>query len=269
MRMRSGFDPDSSLWDLTAVCLRQLRLTHGWSLAAVGDVIERDRSLVSYVESGDTRLRIEHAQKLDEAWNTDGLLSSMVRFAKSGHNAQWFKAHQQFQAKSTELRIWETSWVPGLFQTPEYARAVFECYGLEDIDKPLTARLKRQGLLDRLPRPLIWAYVYEDVIESPVGGPEVMRAQLARLLELAERPNITIRVLPRSVGATVGRDGAFMLMATAKEEQAFTEASAGGRLTDDSTDVSSLRVKFARIGDHALPVDASLRLIRESMEKFQ
>ncbi|MFC0037966.1 helix-turn-helix domain-containing protein [Actinomadura rayongensis] len=269
MRMRAGFDPDSSLWDLTAVCLRQLRLTHGWSLAAVGDVIDRDRSLVSYVESGDTRLRIEHAQKLDEAWNTDGLLSAMVRFAKSGHNAQWFKAHQQFEAKSNELRIWETSWIPGLFQTPEYARAVFECYGLEDIDKPLAARLKRQTLLDRLPRPLIWAYLYQDVIESPVGGPEVMCAQLARLLELAERPNITVRVMTRSAGATVGRDGAFKIMTRGTDEQAYTQASEGGRLTEDTEDVSSFRVKFARIGDHALPVDASLRLIRETMEKFQ
>ncbi|MFC0039697.1 Scr1 family TA system antitoxin-like transcriptional regulator [Actinomadura rayongensis] len=269
MKLRHDFDPDSSLWDLIADHLRNDRESRGLSQDAVGGVIDRTRSLVSRVESGHTRLQAFHAAKIDAAWNTGGLYGRLVKFAKSGHDPQWFKAHEEFQAKSDEVRIWETSWVPGLFQTPEYASAVFECYGLSGIDKLVEARMKRQALLSRDPWPLVWAYVYQDVIESPVGGSEVMRAQLARLLELAEQPNITIRILPRSVGATVGRDGAFMLMATAKEEQAYTEASAGGRLTADSADVSSLRVKFARIGDHALPVDASLRLIRETMEKFQ
>ncbi|WP_433329095.1 helix-turn-helix domain-containing protein [Spirillospora sp. CA-294931] len=266
MRTRRGFDPDSDLWDFIAFELRRQRQEQDLSLAAVGDIIGRDRSLVARVESGETKLQVAHADRLDRAWSGGGFFRRMVNFAKAGHDVEWFKTHLELEAIASELRIWELGWIPGLFQTEAYARAMFEVAGVEDMEKPLAARLARQTSLTRSPRPLVWVFLDQGVIDQPVGGPEVMREQLSKLLDLARLPNITVRIMPRSVGAHVGRDGSFKIMTVAGADHIYTEACEGGRLTADSTDVGLFRVRFSRIGDWALPVDASLRLIQEVLE---
>lgn len=212
------------------------------------------------------KLQEKHAKLLDREWQTGELFLFLVRYAKSRHNTEWFQEHVDLEGRASELRIWERSWIPGLFQTEDYARAVFEAAGIEDIETPLNARMVRQKALERSPRPLVWGYLDQGVIDQPVGGAGVMRAQLVKLLELAERPNITIRVMPRSVGAHVGRDGSFKIMSEGGIDQVYTEACEGGRLTADGSEVRLFRVRFSRIGDWAHPVDMSLRLIREVME---
>ncbi len=93
-----------------------------------------------------------------------------------------------------------------------------------------------------------------------------MRAQLASVLEWAQHPNITFRVVPRHVGAHVGRDGSFKIMTAGNAEIAYTEACGGGRLVVDSTEVRSFRLRFDRISDLALPVGASIELITQAVE---
>ncbi|WP_146778949.1 helix-turn-helix domain-containing protein [Actinomadura craniellae] len=268
MDQRSGLDPDGNLWDLIACELRVRRQERELSLAAVGEIINRDRSLVAHVESGHTKLQAAHAVKLDRAWNTGGLFQRLVKFAKAGHDVEWFKTHLEHEGKASHLRIWELGWVPGLFQTEGYARAMFEAAGVEDVEEGVRARLSRQECLNRKPRPRIWVILDEGVLEQPVGGPEIMREQLARLVELAQQPNITIRIVPRSVGAHVGRDGSFKIMTVDGSDVVYTQAPGGGRLVQDATEIPSYRVWFDLIGDVALPKDASLRLLKEAMERF-
>ncbi|MBG6093936.1 DUF5753 domain-containing protein [Actinomadura viridis] len=192
----------------------------------------------------------------------------MVKFAKAGHEVEWFKTHSEHEAKASHLRIWELGWVPGLFQIEAYARAMFEASGVEDVEDGVAARLSRQTCLDRKPRPRVWVILDQGVLDQPVGGPEIMRAQLARLVELARQPNITVRVVPRDVGAHVGRDGSFKIMTVDGADVVYTVAQGGGRLVQDATEISSYRDWFDRIGDVALPKDASLRLLVETMERY-
>lgn len=268
MSARESLDPEGSLWDLIAIQLRRHREERKMSGSALGVLIGLDRSSVSRLESGSMKLMEKYARIIDREWQTEGLFTLLVHYARTGHDTEWLKAHLELEAKASELRIWELSWIPGLAQTEAYVRALFTAYGLEEIDALVSARMARQVSLTRRPSPLVWMYLDQGVIEQPVGGPAVMKEQLARLLELAQLPNVTVRIMPRSVGAHVGRDGSFKIMTVAGGDQIYTEASEGGRLTADGTDVRLFRVKFTRIGDYGLPVDASLRLIQEVMEAY-
>jgi transcriptional regulator with XRE-family HTH domain len=268
MTARESLDPGGSLWNLIAVQVRRHREERKVSGSALGALIGLDRSSVSRIEGGTMKLMERYAKILDREWQTEHLFTYLVGYARSGHDKEWLKAHFELEARASELRIWELGWIPGLFQTERYARAMYAAAGLDprEVDAPVTARMVRQEVLERTPRPLVWVYLDQGVIEQPVGGPEVMREQLAKLLELAQLSNITIRIMPRSVGAHVGRDGSFKIMTVAGGDNIYTESCEGGRLTADGTDVRLFRVRFDRIGDWALPVDASLRLINEVME---
>jgi hypothetical protein len=268
MRTRAGFDPETNLWDLIAIELRKQRQERELSLAAVGEIIGRDRSLVAHVEAGETKLQAAHAAKLDEAWSMGKLFSRLVRFAKAGHDVEWFKTNLELEARASELRIWELGWIPGLFQTEGYARAMFEAAGDEDVEENVTARLNRQACLSRKPRPRVWVILDQGVIEQPVGSSEVMREQLAHLVEVAQLPHITIRIVPREVGAHVGRDGSFKIMTVDGSDAVYAAAHGGGRLVQDATEIAPHRVWFDLIGDDALPKDASLRLLKEVLERF-
>lgn len=234
----------------------------------LGELLDLNRSSVSRLESGGMKLQLKHAKILDQEWQTDGLFAFLVGFAISGHDAEWFKAHAEMELRSSELRIWELSWIPGLFQTEEYARAMFEAAGLLDIDTHLAQRMKRQDVLKRDPCPIMRVFLDQSVIEQPVGGPKIMRAQLATILERSQHPNITFRVVPRSVGAHMGRDGSFKIITVGNADFAYTEACGGGRLVMDAAEVRSFRLRFDRVSDRAMPVDASIELITRAMEEL-
>lgn len=229
-------------------------------------LLDLDRSSVSRIESGGMKLQAKHAKIVDREWQTDGLFTFMVEFALSGHDTEWFKAHLELEGRASELRIWELSWIPGLFQTEDYARAILAAAGPQDVDAHLAKRMKRQEVLNRTPGPVIRVFLDQGVIEQPVGGSEIMRVQLTSILEWAQHPNVTFRVVPRSVGAHVGRDGSFKIMTAGNAEIAYTEACGGGRLVMDSAEVRSFRLRFDRISDLALPVNTSIELITQAME---
>jgi hypothetical protein len=266
--MRAEFDPDGNLWDFAASELRRQRLERDLSLAAVGEIINRDRSLVARVESGDTRLQQAHAIKLDRAWEMGMFFQRLIKFAKAGHNLEWFKTHLEHEAKASHHRSWELAWVPGLFQTESYARAVFEACGVERVEEGVKERLSRQACLYRKPSPRIWVILDEGVLTQPVGGPEIMREQLDHLVGLAQLPNITVRVAPKSVGAHPGRDGSFKIMTVDGSDVVFTVAPGGGRLVHDLSEVLRFRVWFDLIGDVALPKDASLCLLKKYRSSY-
>lgn len=214
------------------------------------------------------KLQLKHAKILDREWDTGGLFTFLVGFAIAGHNTEWFKAHAEMELRAGELRIWELSWIPGLFQTEDYARALFESASSPDVETDLATRMKRQEVLMREPGPIVRAFLDQGVLDQPVGSPDIMRAQLAVILEWSQHPNITIRVVPRSVGAHLGRDGSFKIMTVGNADITYTEACGGGRLVMDADEVRSFRLRFDRITDRALPVDASIDLIKRVMKEF-
>ena len=115
-------------------------------------------------------------------------------------DGQWSKEHRDIEATASTIRISEAVVIPGLLQTPEYTHALALAGGAteEAAQAAVEERMSRQTILTRKNPPLLWVIIAETVLEWPVGGPEVMREQLAHLLELADKPNVGIRVVPRS-----------------------------------------------------------------------
>jgi hypothetical protein len=106
--------------------------------------------------------------------------------------------------------------VHGLFQTPDYARAVtllgHSAAPAHEIDRRVALRLKRQDVLTGRDPPMVWSVMDEGVLRRPVGGPVVMRRQFERVLELSALRNVTLQVVPFSAGGHSGAGGSFSVL---------------------------------------------------------
>ncbi len=135
---------------------------------------------------------------------------------------QWFRAYVDLESAAALIRTYEGQFVPGLLQTEEYMRAVMGGASLDDsaeeLEQRVTLRLSRQRVLTQPEAPRVWAVVDEAALRRPVGGREVMRAQLERLVDAAKLPSVTLQVLPFRAGAHPAMVGAFSVLRFADEE---------------------------------------------------
>jgi transcriptional regulator with XRE-family HTH domain len=129
---------------------------------------------------------------------------------------QWFQAYVGLEAAASLIRTYEVQFIPGLLQTEDYARAVVLLGNgnapKEEIDRRVQLRMERQQLLSRGNAPRFWAIIDEAVLRRPIGGRDVMRAQLDLLAELSERPNVTLQIIPFGFGGHAAAGGAFSLL---------------------------------------------------------
>jgi transcriptional regulator with XRE-family HTH domain len=120
----------------------------------------------------------------------------------------WFSAYVSLETGAKTLRTYEPHYVTGLLQTHNYARAVlrggFPNESDEDLGRRVDLRLRRQGLLERPDAPTLWVVMEETVLHRMVGGAEVMREQIERLLEVSELDHVSVDVVPFTAGAHIG-----------------------------------------------------------------
>lgn len=266
MRTNPVVDPDAGLWNWLAYDLRFYRQKYGMSQSAMSEVIKTSSPNLSNLEAGRRRLKDEQAEALDERFRTGGHFKRLLRYARLGHDPNWFKQYVGIESRASGLKVYEPIAVPGILQTPEYAGALFKAGGATNVEELIEARMSRQEVLRRPDPPLLWVVVTQNVIDWPVGGASVMRKQLARLLEAAEQPNIGLRVIPRSAGAHAGFDGSLYILSGEDGDIAYIEATGGGRLVPSLTEVRAYEARFERIGQSALPMQSSLEMIRDAME---
>ncbi|RAY15692.1 hypothetical protein DPM19_07870 [Actinomadura craniellae] len=268
--VRELLDPDRSLWHLIAVELRRQRELNRLSGSRLGVVLDCDRSTVSRYESGILKLPIKHAKILDREWGTEGLFARLVHYAKSKNSEDWFIGLTEYEAYATRIKMWEVSWVPGLLQTPDYARAALAVGIVDDPEAALEKRMSRQAAVFGRPKPpYISVLLNWTVLAQPVGSAKVMREQLARLLEVGELPNVSVRVVEQGSAAHVGLDGSCMLFTVDDRDIGYADAPHGGRLIRDLAEVHNIAVRFDRIGDMAAPVGPSRALIEKAMESYR
>jgi hypothetical protein len=145
-----------------------------------------------------------------------GRTDELVEVAKASRQSSWWSKYRDFispqylqlieyEEAATTLRTYETLLVPGLLQTEEYATTIMRKFSDPGTDadlirKRIEVRLTRQQLLESDAPPTLICVLDEAVIQHVIGDRNVAEAQLARLVELANRPNITIEVIPYSAG---------------------------------------------------------------------
>ncbi|MEV5768758.1 helix-turn-helix transcriptional regulator [Micromonospora sp. NPDC052213] len=128
----------------------------------------------------------------------------------------WFQSYLGLEAAAALIRSYEVQFVPGLLQTREYARAVVllghGAAAPAEIERRVALRMQRQRLLSRENPPLLWAVVDEAALRRPIGGREVMRGQVAALIEATKSPHIRLQVIPFAAGGHAAAGGAFTIL---------------------------------------------------------
>jgi hypothetical protein len=172
------------------------------------------------------------------------------------------------EAQASAMRTLETTVVPGLLQTPEYARAVtgaaVEGLSEERLDALVEVRLARQDVLHRR-RPLTLSAVLDEaVLRREVGGPAVMSRQLRKLTEAAEMPHVRLHVLPFSAGAHMGVTGPFVIFSFARTSDldvVVLDHLTSSLHLERKEDLEAYTEAFDSLLNHALPPEESLEFI--------
>jgi transcriptional regulator with XRE-family HTH domain len=134
----------------------------------------------------------------------------------------WFEPYISLEAAASVIRNYEVQFVPGLLQTEGYAREVirlgYPSITDHELSRRVELRMGRQRLLSRPSPPRLWAALDEAVLRRPIGGPGVMRGQVAHLIEMADDPAVTVQIVPFSVGGHSAAGGPFAILRFAEPE---------------------------------------------------
>src|ERR1700759_5075248 len=191
--------------------LRYHREQAGLSRADLARPVSQSGSFIQAIELGQRAAPPDVTADLEQALSADGALTRLREEIGDGLGYQpypsWFQDWVASEREARKLRSFEPMLIPGLLQTEEYARAVFQArFGMtaEQIDESVAARLRRQEILARNDAPTFWAIVDEAVLRRPVGGPEIMREQVRHLIDAVQSPGVSIQVITSTVGAYRG-----------------------------------------------------------------
>ncbi|MFF1631758.1 DUF5753 domain-containing protein, partial [Streptomyces sp. NPDC058272] len=183
---------------------------------------------------------------------------------------EWFSAYVSLESEASVIRLYEPHYVPGLLQTHDYAtelmRVGFPNEPKEDISRRVALRMKRQDLLAKPDAPAIWAVLDETVLRRPVGGAEVMRAQIDRLHEVLDMPKVRIQIMRFHVGAHPGAFGPFHHFRFGFSELpdvVYTESLVGAVYVDRPDDVVSYLEVLDRMSVQAEPVARTRAILGE------
>jgi Domain of unknown function (DUF5753)/Helix-turn-helix domain len=237
------------------------------------------------IETARTSVDPEDVRELARLYRLDDVVTEqLLALARQAKQRGWWKGmaealpsgfsvHLDLESTARAIHMFADQFVPGLWQTEAYARAVLAARSVsstpEQVERQVTIRLRRQEILvrDEPPPPVIWSVLDEAVVRRAVGGREVMHGQLGRLLEVSEAANVTIQVLPFSAGAHMAAYGAFSLFDPADPGfpvTASTDRPAGTLIEDDPASTAQYTLIFDHLRATALNPADSRTLISEA-----
>ena len=210
----------------------------------------------------------------------------LLQLAKEAAQPGWYNEFQDafpprfgsyigLESEASSLRAFDNQLVHGLLQTVDYARAVLSTTlpgeAQTTIDRLLELRIARQQILSREdPAFSLWAVMDENILRRPIGGPEVMRGQIARLLEASEATNVNLQVLPFSKGAHPGLDGPFFLLGfpePADPDVVYVESQAGNAYLEQPHQIGRLTMRFNLLVAAALDPGETATFLRQIAEE--
>ncbi|MFG2745795.1 helix-turn-helix domain-containing protein [Streptomyces chartreusis] len=259
------------------------RLTSGEAARLAG----WHQSKVSRIETGASGVKPADVRLLLDVYGVEDaqlreLLLVLAGSDEGGGRHHWWHAYRgvlpptyrdfiSLESQARAMRTLETSVVPGLLQTPEYARAVTRAAvgGLDgDADDRLDAlvavRLARQDVLRADPPLKLSAVLDEAVLRREIGGPEVMARQLGRLMEAAQLPQVRLQVLPFGAGEHVGITGPFVIFSfssTSDLDVVVLDHLTSSLYLERKEDLQAYTEAFNTLRIHALSPEESLDYI--------
>jgi transcriptional regulator with XRE-family HTH domain len=262
-------------WEFFGTELRRRREEAGLTQVELGARVFVSGAYIGQFEQAIRKPQIDIAQRIDEVLQTDGFFARLCRkLIDDARYAAYFLAAAELERLATRISEYEPMVVPGLLQTPAYAKALtratnrFAPAGL--IDDKVTARMERSRILTVATRPVYWAVLHECVLRIPVGGHGVMAEQLDHILNLARDWIVLIQVLPFTAGAPALPTGSLKLMEFEDAPPtAYTEAVYSGNLLDDPAVVKRAQTAYDLLRAAALSPEASLAMIEAAAEEYR
>ncbi|MGC5365483.1 helix-turn-helix domain-containing protein [Streptomyces sp. DT24] len=271
--------------------LRRFREAAGLTTAVAAEALDCTKGKISRIENGHVPVRTPDLVALMKAYGVEDRtarerLETLARKANRRRREGWWHQYAsvlsdtyrdqiEMEAIADRIRTYQVQLIPGLLQTAEYGRAVTVASRAwetpEEIQQFIEVRLARQRrLTDEAPLEL-WAVLAEGVLHQQVGGASVMRAQLEHLAKMAERPNVTVQVLPFARGAHSGMFGPYLLLSfpqVSSLDLVLSEAPTGNIWTEREPEVARYRTLFDDARTAALPAPESLALIHRIAKEY-
>jgi hypothetical protein len=213
--------------------------------------------------------RLDIAEQVDQALGTPGTFARLQQHARLQPLPVWFRPYAEIETAATQLRSWQPSFIDGLLQTEDYARALLSRRpntSDDEVEALVAARMERQAILARDEPPLLWSVVDEAVLHRQVGSEQVTRDQLRHLAAMSRRPNITVEVAPFSAGGHYALLGAFTLVEQDDRRIGYVETIIEGHIAEDPGTVATLALIFDTVRSETLSHSASRDLIMKRAE---
>ncbi len=249
--------------------LRRLREAKRLSAEEAGNAIRASYSKISRLETG----RVGFKGVTDEK-EREALRDLAIRATAPGwwHEYAdvlpiWFEEYVGLEEAASQIRAYEVQFVPGLLQTEDYARAVIMLAysNPKEINRRVRLRMARQAILTRQDPPSLWAVLDEALLRRPIGGSGVMRAQLKHLIEMSQRPNVTVHVVPFKAGGHAAAGGPFSVLRFAEydlPDVVYLEQLSSAQYLDKQDVVDRYLAVMERLRIEALTPAASAEALR-------
>ncbi|MEU8341179.1 helix-turn-helix transcriptional regulator [Spirillospora sp. NPDC048832] len=235
---------------------------------------------ICQLEKADKTVSEQTALDLDTHFKTDGwdqndghflrLYKTIRRAGRHRVLRPGFEAYLQFEPKAIGIRCFAAQILPGLLQIEDYARAIMDpSEPAGTLDKRVTSRMERQGLLFREKPAMATFILDESVLRRPVGGPEVMGKQIDHLISMARLPHVQLLIMPFERITPEALSGGLILLSFVKDpDLVYIESGAIGQLLDDKDEVFMTSVYFNRMMGDALSRLETIEFMRQAKEAY-
>ncbi|MFJ3233394.1 Scr1 family TA system antitoxin-like transcriptional regulator [Streptomyces sp. NPDC086787] len=270
---RKELTPESSPQAAYGAHLRRLREGRGWTQEDVALRMEYSSQHISAVETGRKPPTLPFSRKADQIFGiaeTSESLERQWRELRHGVLLEGFPEYVGYEGRAVEIRLFQIGIVPGLLQTPEYARALANsavqrgAITPEHADERLAFLAERQSALERARPPMVFVVLDESCIRRPVGGSEVMAAQLEELVRFAARPNTMLQVAPFDIAERRPFDLPVNLLTMSdRSVMCYAEAQTQGHLDRETASVVPVLTAYHQLQAEALSHTASVAMISQ------
>ena len=185
----------------------------------------------------------------------------------------WLEPYVGLEEAASSIRCFEMQCVPGLLQTADYARAIAVLAhpggSAEEIGRRVSLLMARQAVLSRPAPAHLWLVLDEAALRRPVGRPEVMRGQLRHIMDMADRPNVTLQVIPLTVGDSAAARGPFTILRFSEPDLpdvVYLEQLTGALYQDKRDTVDHYLAVLERLCVEALPTSSSVKMISDLLD---
>ncbi|WP_327066324.1 helix-turn-helix domain-containing protein [Kitasatospora sp. NBC_01302] len=268
--------------------LRRLREEAGLTAEQVGAELSCHASKIGRIENGRSGVRALDLREMFSLYRVTDQKTrdQLTGLAKESRKRGWWHVYNDvlspttaeflsLEASASHIRSYEPLLVPGLLQTEDYVRGLMTGGRVgsppDEIEKRVRLRMERQARFVAEDPQQLWAVIGEGALRKKIGGTEVMRGQLQRLLSACDQPNVTLQVLPFEVGAHPGVEGAFTALSFPEQDEQdviLIEAMTSTLYLETEQQVSRYKFAFNHIRAAALAPQQSQEVLERMLHDY-